>query len=70
MVTPTSRPYIEKISDHLGVAIGGNGYAAKCSHEIGLIAAQMMLSTEWNYEIPQNAFKLICDTEGKATAKL
>ena len=70
MVTPTSRPYIEKINDQLGVAIGGNGHAAKCSDEIGLIAAQMMLSREWNYEIPQNAFKLMCDKEGKTTAKL
>ena len=70
MVTPTGRPYIEKINDALGVAIGGNGYAAKCSDEIGHIATEMMTSSAWNYELPQSAFKLIADSKGETTSAL
>ena len=56
-VTKTDRPYIDKVHAQLGVAIGGNGYAAKSSDEIGRIAASMMLD-EWNSEIPKETFRL------------
>lgn len=59
MVTPTGRPYIEKIHDSLGVAIGGNGVAARCCDEIGHIAASMMSSSSWDYKLPQNSFKVV-----------
>ena len=70
MVTPTGKPYIEKINDALGVAIGGNGHAAKCSDEIGHIAAEMMTSSIWNYELPQSAFKLVAANKAETTSTL
>ena len=59
MVTPTGLPYIGKIHDNLGVAIGGNGHSAKCSYEIGHIATEMMTAPKWNYKLPPNAFQII-----------
>lgn len=67
MVTPTSRPYIEKINDCLGVAIGGNGHSAKCGDEIGHIAAEMMTSSSWTYKLPQIAFKMVVESENEKT---
>ena len=36
---PTDLPYIDMVTPEMGVAIGGCGYAAKSSDEIGRIAA-------------------------------
>ena len=58
MVTPSSHPYIDKITPSLGVVIGGNGWAGKSSDEIGRVAAQMMLNNTWTYDIPAEMFKL------------
>lgn len=69
MVTPTGRPYIQKIHDQLGVAIGGNGHASKCCDEIGKIAADMMTSSTWNYQLPQKAFEVIFENENEAFLK-
>lgn len=55
--TPTTRPYIDMIHSQLGVAIGGNGYAAKSSDEIGRLAARMVLG-KWDTELPRDLFKL------------
>ncbi|XP_052278548.1 LOW QUALITY PROTEIN: uncharacterized protein LOC127877012 [Dreissena polymorpha] len=63
--TPTNRPYIDMVHAQLGVAIGGNGYAAKSSDEIGRIAAMMMLR-EWDSPIPRDVFQLKTIT-GKPT---
>ncbi|XP_069102650.1 monomeric sarcosine oxidase-like [Argopecten irradians] len=56
--TPTNRPYIDLVHPSLGVAIGGNGYAAKSSDEIGRIAAMLVLYGKWDSELPVEAFKL------------
>ena len=66
MVTPTGRPYIQKIHDQLGVAIGGNGHAAKCCDEIGRIAVDMMMSETWNYKLPQKTFEVIFENENES----
>ena len=55
--TKTDRPYIDKVHAQLGVAIGGNGYAAKSSDEIGRIAASMMIDG-WRSDIPKDTFRL------------
>ncbi|XP_060558104.1 uncharacterized protein LOC132718426 isoform X2 [Ruditapes philippinarum] len=55
--TPTERPYIDMLHDQLGVAIGGNGYAAKSSDEIGRLAADM-INGQWNSKLPRELFKL------------
>ncbi|CAH1796506.1 unnamed protein product [Owenia fusiformis] len=57
--TPTSRLYIDMLSPTLGVAIGGNGWAAKSCIEIGKIAALMVTSDSghWTYDIPRENFR-------------
>ncbi|CAH1796505.1 unnamed protein product [Owenia fusiformis] len=56
--TPTSRLYIDMLSPTLGVALGGNGWAAKSCIEIGKIAALMVTSDSghWTYDIPRENF--------------
>ncbi|CAC5388000.1 unnamed protein product [Mytilus coruscus] len=56
--TLTGRPYIDTIHSQLGVSIGGNGYAAKSSDEIGRIAATMMMKNKWDSTIPKNVFQV------------
>ena len=53
---PTFQPYIDKVYGHLGVALGGNGFAAKSCNEIGRLAAGMMFD-EWNSKLPREVFK-------------
>ena len=38
--TPSNHPYVSMVTPSFGVAIGGCGYAAKSSDEIGLMAAR------------------------------
>ena len=65
MVTPTGRPYIQKIHDQLGVAIGGNGHCSKCCDEIGHIATEMMTTSSWTYQLPQKAFEVMFEHDGE-----
>ncbi|XP_061171965.1 uncharacterized protein LOC133181490 [Saccostrea echinata] len=58
MVTPGKQPYIDLLSPTLAVALGGNGYAAKSSDEIGRIAADLILTSKWTYDIPKENFKV------------
>ena len=59
MVTPTHHPYVDLISANFGVAMGGNGWAAKSSDEIGRVAAEMVINSKWTYDLPKDTFKLI-----------
>lgn len=61
--TPTRRPYIDMIHSQLGVAIGGNGWAAKSGDEIGRIAAMLVIKNEWDSSLPKEYFKFRCKTE-------
>lgn len=46
--TPTQNAYIDRLAPGWGICTGGNGWAAKSSDEIGLLAAQMMgLPSHW-----------------------
>ncbi|KAL5005301.1 hypothetical protein ScPMuIL_018757 [Solemya velum] len=58
MRTPTHHPYIDMVTSSLGVAIGGNGWAAKSCDEIGRIAADMIITSSWNYDIPRDIFRI------------
>ena len=58
MVTPTHHPYVDLISPNFGVALGGNGWAAKSSDEIGRVAADMVIKSQWTYDLPKHKFKL------------
>ncbi|KAL3865814.1 hypothetical protein ACJMK2_043164 [Sinanodonta woodiana] len=64
--TPTVRPYIDMVHSQLGVAIGGNGYAAKSSDEIGRIAAAMVIKG-WDSEIPKENFTLRLKSKNEAS---
>ena len=55
-VTPTGLPYIDLIHDRLGVAMGGNGRAAKACDEIGRMAVELLLKGVWNHQLPAEAF--------------
>lgn len=55
--TLTVRPYIDMVHSQLGVAIGGNGYAAKSSDEIGRLAVSMMQGL-WDTTISHDTFRL------------
>ena len=41
----------------LGVLVGGNGYGAKSSDEIGRMGANMILQGAWDYDMPKEVFK-------------
>lgn len=56
--TPTKRLYIDILHPQLGVAVGGNAYAAKSSDEIGRIAAIMMMKNEWDSSLEKTDFNL------------
>ncbi|WAQ95661.1 MTOX-like protein [Mya arenaria] len=55
--TPSGRPYIDMVHEQLGVAVGGNGFAAKSSDEIGRASAGMIING-WDSPLPHDAFKL------------
>ncbi|XP_037789811.1 monomeric sarcosine oxidase-like [Penaeus monodon] len=61
--TPNNEPYIDLIAPGFGVALGGNGYAAKASDEIGRLAARLVLLGEWKSEIPKDRVKMIWKAE-------
>lgn len=46
------------VHSQLGVAVGGNGYAAKSSDEIGRLAAVMIMKNEWDSTISRDAFRV------------
>ncbi|KAK3101908.1 hypothetical protein FSP39_007257 [Pinctada imbricata] len=70
MVTPTYHPYIDLLSPTFGLAVGGNGWAAKSSDEIGRVAADMIVHSKWTYDIPWENFKVRVRNSRKTTSKL
>ena len=56
--TPDYEPYVDMIGEGFGVALGGNGYAAKSCLEIGRLAARLVLIGEWDSEIPRHRLKI------------
>ena len=66
--TPSRRPYIDAVTSRLGVALGGNGCAAKSSDEIGRLAIKLLLDNQWDLPFPRETFKL--QYIGKNCAKL
>jgi hypothetical protein len=40
----------------MGIAIGGNGYAAKSSDEIGRLAVELLMNGKWDIDLPQSLF--------------
>ncbi|KAI8486572.1 hypothetical protein Bbelb_358070 [Branchiostoma belcheri] len=50
--TPTEQLYVAMVTPSLGVALGGNGWAAKSCDEIGRMAAKMILKGQWDHDLP------------------
>ncbi|XP_038070801.1 uncharacterized protein LOC119739799 [Patiria miniata] len=56
--TPTGLPYCDMVSSKVGLAIGGNGFGAMLSDEVGRMAAEMIAGGEnWNRDIPREMLK-------------
>ncbi|CAH1255479.1 PIPOX [Branchiostoma lanceolatum] len=56
--TPTEQLYVDMVTPSLGVALGGNGWAAKSCDEIGRMAAKMILKGQWDYDLPRDQFRV------------
>ncbi|XP_064608310.1 uncharacterized protein LOC135472636 isoform X2 [Liolophura sinensis] len=57
--TPSKHPYIDKISENLTVAVGGNGRAAKSADEIGRLGMELALNGRWDTDLPREKFRVI-----------
>ncbi|KAK7082768.1 hypothetical protein SK128_019666, partial [Halocaridina rubra] len=63
--TPNKEPYIDVIHEGFGVALGGNGWAAKSSDEIGRLSARLLLLGEWKSQIPRDCVRILWKAEAK-----
>ena len=61
------KPYIDLLTPTLGVALGGNGMAAKACDYLGKIAAGLIVTGQWQSDLPQDEFKFVLH---KDTSKL
>ena len=66
--TDGARPFVDMLPGaRVGCCVGGNGFAAKSSDEIGRVAALMMISAidgaPWSYDIPAETFRAQYDDE-------
>ncbi|MFQ5702711.1 MAG: NAD(P)/FAD-dependent oxidoreductase [Gemmatimonadales bacterium] len=52
----THYPYIDMISERIGVVAGGNGKGAKSSDEIGRLGAEMIRTGDWPPSLPEALF--------------
>ena len=69
--TSSGYPYIDLIHPQLGVAIGGNGSAAKACDVFGGMAARMLLKGQWDDDLPHEWFKFVRHEDGdESKAKL
>lgn len=51
-------PYVDLIADgRVGLAVGGNGQAAKSADEIGRLAGELLLYGEWRDDLPREVFQ-------------
>ncbi len=55
--TPTGNPYIDRIDERVGVAVGGNAWGVMTSDEIGRMAAEMMRGVPWSGPLDAEVFK-------------
>jgi sarcosine oxidase len=56
--TASGYPYVDLLADgRVGVAVGGNGKAAKSADEIGRLAAELVLTGAWRDALPAEPFR-------------
>lgn len=63
--TPTRLPYIDTVTPQLTVALGDNGYSAKCCDELGRLAARLALTGKWEDDLPKEAFRAVVKRDGE-----
>ncbi len=57
--TASGAPYIDRLSDRVGVAVGGNAWGIMTSEEIGRLAAAMSRGQEFGAEYGAGTFRAI-----------
>jgi sarcosine oxidase len=55
--TPSGNPYIDRIDERVGIAVGGNARGVMTSDEIGRMAADMMRGVAWSGPLGAELFK-------------
>ena len=55
--TPSGNPYIDRIDERVGVAVGGNAWGVMTSDEIGRMAADMMRDAPWSGPLDAELFR-------------
>ncbi len=57
--TPTGYPYIDFVENQpIVTLVGGNGLAGKSADELGLMAAKLLQSRRWSYDLSPDYFQL------------
>lgn len=56
--TPSGAPYIDRIDERIGVAVGGNAWGVMTSDEIGRLAADMMRGAPWTGPLAADLFRV------------
>ncbi len=64
--TPHGKPFVDKVSDRIFVATGGNGSAAQCSDKLGHLAASLLLDQAWSPPFDRREFRAIFADEDLA----
>jgi len=57
--TDHGNPYVDKLSDGIYVATGGNGSGAKSSDEIGRLGAVLCATDTWDSDLNQDDFRAV-----------
>ncbi len=60
-MTPTGYPIVDRLTDRVVVAAGGNGRAAKSSDAIGALAVGLVDSAVWSDPLPAGTFALAAE---------
>jgi len=55
--TPSGNPYIDRIDERVGLAVGGNAWGVMTSDEIGRLAAAMMRDAAWSGPLGVEMFR-------------
>ncbi|XP_070542986.1 peroxisomal sarcosine oxidase-like [Ptychodera flava] len=55
--TPNGQVYCDMVTPRLGVATAGQGAGVMVSDEIGNMAARMIISGSWDYDLPRENFR-------------
>ena len=49
--------FVDLLTPQMGVALAGNGFAAKACDYIGKMAADLLVTSSWNSDLPRDLFR-------------